>query len=93
MATNVARIPATPANDARVRADAQPASGASTSVKTSNSIAAVKVTAPARSKDRALWTIFGPAGTRKTPAMSVASATGTGRKKTQRQPISVRSWV
>ena len=48
-ATNAASSAATPTNEPSVRAEAQPTSGASTTVKTSSSIAAVTVTAPARS--------------------------------------------
>ena len=88
-ATNAARIAATPTSEPSVRAESQPASGASTSVKTSSSIPAVMLTAPAMSNApaarRAGWSF----GTRRTPAISVTSATGAGRKKTQRQPISV----
>jgi hypothetical protein len=73
-----------------VRAVAQPAVGASTSVKTSSSMAAVMVTAPATSKPRPMRDGRPLSGTSFSPATSAISATGAGRKKTQRQPASVR---
>jgi hypothetical protein len=60
-------------------------------VKTSSSIAAVRVTAPARSNDRERGTSRCSAGTSWVAAISVTRAIGTGRKKTHRQPISVSS--
>ena len=51
--TNAARIAAAAANESRIRAELQPTVGASTTVKTSSSTAAVIDTAPARSNDRA----------------------------------------
>src|SRR5213593_2771497 len=90
-ATKPARIAATTANEPRVRADPQPASGAPTSVNTSSSIAAVIPTAPATSNLREPPDEWALRGTSRRPAASVSSATGTGRKNTQRQPISVRS--
>ena len=68
---------------------AQPTVGASTTVKTSSSIAAVIDTAPARSKERATRPGRASTGTSRIAASSVTSATGTGRKNTHRQPISV----
>jgi hypothetical protein len=90
MVTKRARIAAVAANEASVRIELQPASGASTTVNTRSSIAAVSVTAPARSKERPGRVVRGSEGTSRRPPMSVANATGTGRKNTQRQPISVR---
>jgi hypothetical protein len=58
-------------------------------VKTSSSIAAVRVSAPGRSNEREARAVRESEGTSRRPATSAASATGAGRKKTQRQPISV----
>ena len=105
-ATKAARIAATAANETSVRADPQPTVGASTTVKTSSSIAAVRLTAPTRSKAtpvprrraspdgagdqlRRTRAAAASTGTSRVAATRVISATGTGRKNTQRQPISV----
>ena len=48
--TNAPRMAAAPASEPSVRAEAQPASGASTTVNTSSSIPAVTAIAPATSK-------------------------------------------
>ena len=84
-----ARIAAAPRNETIVRAEAQPAVGASTSVKTSRSIAPVRLIAPVRSNDRELSAGRSPPGTRRIAAASATAATTTGRKNTQRHPISV----
>ena len=87
--TNNPKIATTAASDRSVRADAHPAVGASTSVNTSRSIPPVIATAPARSNPFLKRETRPLSGTSRIPASSVSTATGTGRKKTQRQPISV----
>ena len=81
--TNAARITATPASEPSVRSEAQPTVGASTRVKTSSSIAAVSVTAPAMSKRRGDAAAGRCAARAAAPAISATSATGAGRKNTQ----------
>ena len=49
------------------------------------------LTAPATSNERALRGGRGLLGTSRMPAINAVSATGAGRKKTQRQPMSVSS--
>ena len=87
--TNAARIAAAPAKESSVRAEAQPACGASTSVKTRSSMAAVIVTAPVKSKPRRMPGTLASAGTSFVAARSATRATTVGTKKTQRQPASV----
>ena len=89
MATNAVIRAATAAREPIVRTEAQPASGASTTVNTSSSMDAVRVTAPARSKPRRAPAGRPESGTSLSAAISVISAIGAGSRKTQRQPISV----
>jgi hypothetical protein len=72
-----------------VRPEVQPASGASTSVKTSTSIPAVTPTAPATSKRRAGRGVALSLGTSFRAAIRTRSASGAGNRNTQRHPISV----
>jgi hypothetical protein len=87
--TKNAKIAAAPANDPSVRAESQPACGASTSVYTSSSIAPVIETAPVRSNARRRWMTPTGSGTSFTAPARAAAATTVGRKNTQRQPTSV----
>ncbi len=89
-ATNAARMPNAAARDPSVRAEVQPASGASTTVNTNSSIPAVTAIAPATSKLPFVRATRPESGTRRMAASSVISARGTGNTKTQRQPSSVR---
>ena len=90
MATKVVMSAATAASEPSVRADAHPASGASTTVNTSSSIEAVRAVAPARSKPRRAPAGARPAsGMRIGAAIRMTSATGTGSRNTHLQPISV----
>ena len=73
-----------------MRAEAQPASEAETTVKTSSSIEAVPVTAPGRSYPRPSRLSRGLFGISFRPAISAISATGAGSSIVQRQPASVR---
>ena len=90
-ATKAARIAAAPASEPSVRAEAHPASGASTTVNTNSNIPAVTATAPVRSKLPVLRVVLPESGTRRIAARSVISAKGAGKRNTQRQPISVSS--
>ncbi len=74
-----------------MRVEAQPTSGASTTVKTASSIAAVIAVAPARSNERRGPVARPASGTSLTAAIRVISAIGAGTKKTQRHPSSVSS--
>ncbi len=88
--TNSASSAATIVNDAIVVAELQPVSGASTTVRTSRSIAAVTVTAPAMSYLRG--PIAGRSrGITRGATSRMASANGTGSRNVQRQPSSVSS--
>jgi hypothetical protein len=80
---------ATAAMESSVRVEPQPTDGASTTVKTRSSMAAVRLSAPARSNERETPALFLSDGTSLLAATRAARATGAGRKKTQRQPISV----
>jgi hypothetical protein len=80
--TKAARIANAAAKDRSVRGEPQPAFGASTSVNTSSSSAAVIDVAPSRSKRRAGSVGCGCRGTSRIAAISVTSASGTGRKNT-----------
>ncbi len=88
-ATKAVRRAATAASDPSVRAESQPASGASTTVKTSSSMPAVSAAAPARSKRRRPIAGRPASGTRTMAAISVTTATGTGSSSAHRQPTSV----
>ena len=88
-ATNSAARATATANPAIVSALPQPASGAWTMVKTSSSIASVTVTAPATSYLRRPVPRAGSRGTRASAPRKTPTATGTGSRKVQRQPISV----
>ena len=87
--TKAARIATTPTSEAIVRAVAQPTVGASTTVKTRSSIAAVMLSAPATSTEPRDRVSALSTGTSLTAAASVTSETSTGRKNTHRQPTSV----
>ena len=90
MVTKTVSSTATARKDSRVRAEAQPASGAWTTVKTSSSIEAVPVTAPGRSypfpeSSRLLC------GISLRPASSAIRAMGAGSSMVRRQLTSVSS--
>ena len=90
-ATKALNRTATPANETMVRTDAQPTSGASTTVNTASSIAAVIAVAPPRSNDRRGPRTRPASGTSRMAAIRVMSAMGAGTKNTHRQPSSVRT--
>ncbi len=81
-----ARPATTRANEPSVRADAQPACCAETTVYTSRSMAAVTVSAPGRSKGRRRVVSCGASrGISSQPAASTISATGAGTSRVHRQ--------
>jgi hypothetical protein len=91
IATNVASSAATRANEATVIPEPQPFDGASTTVRTSSSIAAVTVTAPAMSYRRGPVSAGRSRGITRGATARMASANGTGSRNVQRQPSSVSS--
>ena len=92
MPTKVVSSAAASTSPAIVPAEAQPLSGASTIVRTSSSIPAVSVTAPAKSKLRRMPGAIGPSfASTRGAAISSPIATGTGSRNVQRQPSSVIS--
>jgi hypothetical protein len=90
MPTKVASSRPARASPPIVAGSPQPVSGASTIVRTSSSIPAVSVIAPAKSKLRRTPAVTGPSlASTRGAATSSAAATGTGSRKVQRQPSSV----
>ena len=90
MPTKVASSSAAATSPPIVAGAPQPVSGASTIVRTSSSMPAVSVTAPAKSKLRRTPGAIGPSfASTRGAAISMASATGTGSRNVQRQPSSV----
>ncbi len=93
IAMKAASPAATSANDPMVRAEAQPACCADTTVYTSSSMLKVTVNAPGRSNDRrlagALPVSRASRGISHQPAASTTSATGAGTSRVQRQLTAV----
>ena len=89
IATKAASSNAATAKPPSVSTAPQPASGASTTVRTSSSIAAVIVAAPAKSKPRRGPSAGASLASTRGAATSSASAIGTGSRNVQRQPSSV----
>jgi hypothetical protein len=88
-ATNATSSAVATAKETSVLAEAQPASGARTTVRTSRSMPTVTASAPATSKPRRSIFSGGSFGSSRGATTRIAAAIGTGSRKVKRQPTSV----